>query len=205
VNLAACPALPHTPLTGTWFRAIQPQFWQTSLQTVHTASIPGRFNAGNQAAPGFEILYLSENPMVALFEVQSLFGSPTSPGSVLTNPRHAWIIINVDVRLQSVVDLTDVAAVQNPLGTNAQELTGDWRGYGQRSPQTSVTVPTGPAPTQQLGHALNAVPHLEGVQTLSAKLPYHRNLVIFPQKLRAGSRVQFIHPATGQRHVIATP
>ena len=205
MNLGACPTLPHAALTGIWFRAIQPQHWQTSLQTAQTTTIPGRFNAGNQAAPGFEILYLAENPMVALFEVQYLFGSPTSPGTVLANPRQAWIIINVNVQVQRVVDLTDVATVQNPLGTNAQELTGDWRGYGQRSPQTSVAVPTGPAPTQDLGHALHAVPDLEGFQTLSAKLPYHRTLVIFPQKLMTGSVVQFIHPATGQRVTIAPP
>ena len=205
MNLGACPNLPHAPLTSTWFRAIQPQHWQTSLQTAHTATIPGRFNAGNQAAPGFEILYLADNPMVALFEVQSLFGSPTSPGAVVANPRQAWIIINVDIQLQRVVDLTDVVAVQNLLGTNAQELTGDWRAYGQRSAQTSVTAPTGRAPTQDLGHALNAVPDLEGFQTLLAKLPYHRNLVIFPHKLMTGSLVQFIHPATGQRYTIARP
>jgi len=122
MNLAACPHLPQSPLTGTWYRAIQPQHWQTSLQTAHTTTIPSRFNDGNQAVPGFEILYLAENPMVALFEVQSLFGSPTSPGTVLASSRQAWIIINVDVTLQRIVDLIAVAAVHNALGTTAQEL-----------------------------------------------------------------------------------
>jgi len=200
VNLAACAGLPHAPLVGTWFRSIQPQHWLTSLQTAQTRATPGRFNSGTAAIPGFEVLYLAENPMVALFEVQALFGSP-APGGLVAHPRQAWITINVDVILQAVVELTDVAA-QNALQTSAQELTGDWRGYQQRTPLASVTGPTGQAPTQVLGDALFAVGGLEGFQTISAKLPYHRSLVVFPQKLRPGSQVRFIHPATGQRHTI---
>jgi RES domain-containing protein len=117
MKLGACPNLPHAPLAGTWFRAIQAQHWLTPLQTSHTTTLPGRFNAGNQAAPGYEILYLAENRMVALFEVQSLFGSPMSPGIVIANPRHSWMIINVNLQLQKIVDLTDVAAVQTALET----------------------------------------------------------------------------------------
>jgi RES domain-containing protein len=200
VNLAACAGLPPAPLTGTWFRAIQPQHWSTSLQTAQTRTTRGRFNSGTAANPGFEVLYLAENPMVALFEAQALFGS-LLPGGLVAHPRQAWITINVDVVLQAVADLTDVAA-QNALQTSAQELTGDWDGYEQRTPLTSVTGPTGQAPTQALGAALFAVPALEGFQVVSAKLPYHRNLVVFPQKLRTGSQVRFIHPATGQRHTI---
>ena len=205
MNEAAGGQLAHVPLTGTWFRAIQPQYWQTSLQTSHTRTIPGRFNPGNQPAPGFEVLYLSENPMVALFEVEALFGSPMSAGGAIANPRHAWLIINVDLQLQEVADLTNVSGAQSPLQTSAQELTGDWRGYQQRTSQTSITSPIGLAPTQELGNSLHGVPNLEAFQTLSAKLPYHRNLVIFPQKLMPGSRVRFTHPATGQVHTIPTP
>lgn len=202
MNFAACAQLPLRPLTGTWFRAVQPQHWLTSLQTVHTRTIPGRFNAGRQGAPGHTVVYLAENPMVALYEAQALFGSPTTSGTVLANPRHGWIIINVNVQLQGAADLTDAHRAQQPLQTSAQELTGDWRGYRQRSPQTSVSAPTGPSPTQELEKALFAEPGLEGFQTLSAKLPYHRILVVFPQNLQRGSRVEFLHPATGQRHVI---
>jgi RES domain-containing protein len=201
MNLAACPQLPTTPLTGTWFRAIQPQHWLTSLQTTQTRMIPGRFNIGSAANPGFAVLYLAENPMVALFEVQALLGTPSTPGGVVAPPRQAWITINVNLQLQRIADLTDLA-LQQLLQVSAQELTGDWRGYQQRTPLTSITGPIGPAPTQDLGDALFAVANLEGFQTISAKLPYHRNLVLFPHKLQRGSRVEFIHPATGQRHTI---
>lgn len=201
MNLRACATLPQRPETQVWFRAIQPQFWTTSLATAQTKTSPSRFNAGAAADPLFELLYLAENPMVALFEVQALFGAPTQPGSVVPHPRQAWILVNVTVQLHAVVDLTDVAST-TALATSAQELTGDWRGYQQRGPMTSVAQPVGLAPTQLLGAALFAVPGLEGFRTFSARLPYHSTLVIFPEKLQPGSAVTFHHPYTGQQYVI---
>lgn len=140
---------------------------------------------------------------MALFEVQALLGSPTHPGGIIPHPRQTWTVLNVDVQLQTVADLTQESQ-QQLLETTAQELTGDWRGYQQRSPATSVSQPVGVAPTQFLGAALFAVPGLEGFRTLSAKLPYYSNLVIFPQKLQPGSQVVFSDPATGQRHVLTS-
>lgn len=126
-NLAAVCASLSTAVEGrTWFRAVQPQFWQTALATTHTTDIASRFNAGVNAMPHFETLYLAENPMVALFEVEALFGDPSLLG-------------NVVVRLGRVADLTDPAA-QDVLGTTAQELTGDWEGYEQRGPTTTRNV-----------------------------------------------------------------
>jgi RES domain-containing protein len=201
MNLAACGALAQRPETGVWFRAIQPQFWTTSLATAQTKSIPSRFNAGAHATSPFEILYLAENPMVALFEVQALFGTPTQPGGVVPHPRQAWITVNVTVQLQAVTDLTEVASM-TAVATSAQELTGDWLGYQQRGPLTSVPQPVGLAPTQALGAALWAVPGLEGFRTFSARLPYHSTLIVFPEKLQPGSAVTFHHPYTGQQSVI---
>lgn len=102
---------------------------------------------------------------------------------------------------QAVADLTQESQ-QQLFETTAQELTGDWRGYQQRSPTTPVSQPVGVAPTQALGATLFAVPDLEGFRVLSAKLPYYSNLVIFPQKLQPGSQVVFSNPATGQRHIL---
>jgi hypothetical protein len=112
-------------------------------------------------------------------------------------------VLNVDVQLQTGADLTQESQ-QQLLETTAQELTGDWRGYQQRSPATSVSQPLGVASTQSLGAALFAVPGLEGFRTLSAKLPYYSNMVIFPQKLQPGSHVVFSDPATGQRHELTS-
>jgi hypothetical protein len=110
-------------------------------------------------------------------------------------------VLNVDIQLRAIEDLTQESQ-QQLLATTAQELTGDLRGCQQRGPATSVRGLVGVAPTQALGAALFAVPDLEGFRTLSAKLPYYSNLVIFPQKLQPGSQVVFADPATGQRHVL---
>lgn len=155
-----------------------------------------RFNAGPNAQPPFEVLYLAEDPQVALFEVGALLGPPAQPGGVVAHPRRAWTLINVQVQLQMVADLTLVAQ-QQLVGTNAQELTGDWEGYHLRGPKTSVREPVGIAPTQELGAALNQVSGLEAFRTLSARVPYSMTLVVFPQKLQAGSSVEFSHPTLG--------
>jgi hypothetical protein len=82
--------------------------------------------------PAFPILYLAEDHLVALFEVGALLGSPYPGGNYVPNPRQSWVILNVQVTLEAVADLTDPAE-QYRLGTTAQELTGDWRGYQLRA------------------------------------------------------------------------
>ena len=100
---------------------------------------------------------------------------PTQPGGVIANPCCPWSVLNVQVHLQDVADLTQVSQ-QTLLATTAQELTGDWQGYQQRNALTSVSEPICAAPTQLLGTALFAVSGLEGFVTLSAPLPYNKNL-----------------------------
>jgi len=143
--------------------------------------------------------------MVALFEVQALLGSPATPGGIIPHPRTAWTILNVRVNLSYVADLT-IVAQQGLFDTNAQELTGDWRGYGSRTPFTSVNQPLGfPAPTQKLGDALHSYPDVEGFITLSAKLPEKMSLVVFPDKLIAGSYIEFHNPADKKTYSIKGP
>lgn len=166
------------PLTGTWYRAISTVYFPNALSVGHSRTVPGRFNDGSALAPSFPVLYLAENPSVALFEVQALLGSPL-PGHTVPNPRMAVASLNVDVTLVSVADLTDPAE-QAIFDSNVQELTGDWRGFKLRGPLTSVTLPTGSAQTQELGAALHRVSGLEGFQTVSAKITYERILVVFP-------------------------
>jgi RES domain-containing protein len=203
LNLSACGALPSAPETRVWFRAVEPQFWPSALQTSQSRLTPSRFNAGPLASLPFETLYLAEDPYVALFEAGAVLGSPSQPGGLFPNPRLALVILNVQVQLQRVADLTLVPQ-QQLLGTNAQELTGDWRGYQQRSPRTSVREPVGIAPTQELGAALYQAPDLEGICTLSARVPYSMILIVFPQKLQTGSSVEFLHPTLGM-HAIHGP
>jgi hypothetical protein len=62
----------------------------------------------------------------------------------------------------------------------------------------SVSQPTGLAPTQRLGRAIHRARRIEGFRAISAPVPTHTNLVVFPDRLRRGSRIVFTHPATGQ-------
>lgn len=189
--------LARTPEIGTWYRALQIQFIPTALTTSYTSTVTSRFSSATRAVPGFAILYLAENHLVALLEAQALLGSPTTPGGLVPHPKGSYATLNVAVSLQQVADLTDPAS-QTQLDTTAQELTGDWRGYRLRGPGTSVTAPTGMAPTQDLGAALFGVPGLEGFKTLSAKAPDQRVLAIFPQKLLPGSNVSWSNSLTGK-------
>jgi hypothetical protein len=189
VNLAACAALTLGPEMGTWYRATELQFAATPISTAHTTTSPTRFSAGPRATTPFEILYLGDSPLVAQFEGRFLFGDPLVAGSVIASPQ-AFAIVNVAVRLQQVADLTQVSE-QQLLETTVQELTGDWHGYQLRSSRTAVRQPVGVAPTQQLGEALYATSRIEGFRAVSAKLPFHMTLVVFPQRLLLGSRLEF--------------
>jgi hypothetical protein len=133
--------------------------------------------------------------------VQALLGSATTAGGLVPSPHSTWTTLNVNVSLQYIADLTDLAS-QDLLDITAQELTGDWRGYRLRGPSTTIKGPTGSAPTQDLGSALFAVPKLEAFKTLSSKAPYHQILAVFPQKLRRRSRVSWFNPLTGKEETI---
>lgn len=190
MNLGACRKLACAPETGTWYRAVRLAHLNTPINTAHTKATPSRFSAGPDASRPFEILYLTETPQVAQFEIGALAGDPLVVGGTLT-ASGSFAVVHVKVVLQRVADLTLVAQ-QDLIETTAQELTGDWRGYQQRTAAgASIQEPGGTAPTQDLGEALFAVPGIEGFRTLSAKLAYQRNLIVFPEKMFKGSRLEF--------------
>ena len=140
--------------------------------------------------------------MVALFEAQALLGNPLIPGGVVANPRQAWIVLNVTVSLQNVVDLSSIPN-RNTIAMTAQELTGDWLGYATRSLTTSVRGSRNPAPTQRLGPALaTASRGFEAIETISARVPHCRNLVVFPSYLDPASQIVFDHPHRRTKFVV---
>jgi hypothetical protein len=138
------------------------------------------------------MIYLAESPTVALYEVRAQFGTPERP---IANPYQTkWALIDVDVRLHRVTDLTDPVQ-QRRLMTSAQELTGDWR----------TLYPLNNAPTQELGAALFATKDIEGFIAISSTMPRCKMLVVFPQKLREGSELVFSDTITGKTHRISHP
>src|SRR5207248_131183 len=92
-----------------WHRAIRTQYQTTSpLGYAHTSTIPGRFNPGSIARPGFPVLYFGDDPQSCLFEVHALLGSPLPGLGFVPNPASYlnWVVIDVVVTLQAIVDLT---------------------------------------------------------------------------------------------------
>ena len=185
MRLSACRRLELDPLTGTWYRAIQQEHWETRLSARHTMTATGRFSTGTPPNPAYQILYLAQDHQLALFEVRALGGSPEAP---IPDPRMTWTVLPLNVSLETVADLTDPAE-QRRIGTSAQELTGRWDQYKQ----------TGMAPTQRLGAALFELPGLEGflVPTAIAGIS-GKNLVVFPEKLKDRSRIEFRNPSSGR-------
>lgn len=204
MNLAALKgALPRTPENGTWYRLIPPIHLPTALSSAHTKPKRSRWNAGSLLAPAdqFAALYFGDSPIVALLEVGAMLGSLT-PGNYIPNPTQShFAILNVQVILYDVFDLTDVKITQSILGTNAQELTGDWRGYKDRRRSTAVSEPTGIAPTQELGRALFDT-GAEGFRAISSKVPYQKTLTVFTDNLdHTRSSLTFTDP-TGNTYRI---
>jgi hypothetical protein len=143
----------------------------------------------------FQILYFAEDHQTALFEFGAMVGSPRIPGRAIPNPGVLALVLNVQITLQQVFDLTQVGSAQVPLQTTAQELTGDWDGYQSRSPMTSVTAPIGLAETRTPGEALFQT-GIEGFRSLSAKIPYARTLMVFPTNLGRGSSIVYVDSGT---------
>jgi hypothetical protein len=105
VNLGACRNLASTPETGTWYRAVRLAHLDTPINTAHTKATPSRFWAGPDASPPFEILYLTETPLVAQFEIGALASDPLVVGGTLHAPG-SFAIVYVKVVLQRAADLT---------------------------------------------------------------------------------------------------
>jgi RES domain-containing protein len=195
VNASGVSLLKVKPHAGVGWRAVPPLYAGSALATTYSATVSSRFSPATVAHPGFEILYLAETRMVAEFEVRALLGSPMTPGGIVVNPAAMCVVFPMQFQVSAIADLSDPSEA-SAVGTNAQELTGDWQGYRFRGPHTSVTGPTGKAPTQDLGEQLFALrPDVKGLISLSARVPYHRILAIFPQRLIAGTDfVQYNSP-----------
>ena len=150
--------------TPCGIRAIEAQSRRLRWAGRIPFSSASRFNPATSSGATFPLLYLTENAVAALYEVEALYGSP-SAGLFVPNPQAAWLVINVRVTLQRVADLTDVAE-QAKLGTTAQELTGDWQGHLRRN----ALPPSGnrPAPPQRRISARRSIrsPASEGFRTV---------------------------------------
>jgi len=183
----ACQSLRTRPEQGHWYRAVRPGYLETALQVQHTSGGAGRFHRKG----GFPILYLVGSPDAALFEVQFLAGVAGAPGGPVPNPRmRGFTVLTIEAQLSAIVDLTS-PETRSILQTTAQELTGDWRGYGLRSAATSLSDPVGDAPTQAMGAALFQSGRVEGFISYSARVPWEPILCVFPARIEDGNFVEY--------------
>lgn len=190
MNLSAVSNLSQTRLNGTWYRSIATGYYPTALASAHTTKAPSRFGAGPFSPSPFEVLYLAETSLVAEFEVGAVFG--TLP-SHISHPRMSFTLVAAQVQLSRVVNLSDPIE-QAKIEVDAQLLTGDWRAYQTRTPISSVSLPVGLAPTQEIGAAVfNDSRLIEGIITVSAKVATHQTLVVFPQNMSIGNYIQYTY------------
>jgi hypothetical protein len=129
VKLSACRKLRRFPVRIVWYRAVDLKYLNNPLGTAHTPRVASRFSVGPYHGGGYEVLYLCAEALMTLLEVRGIFG--TQPGYAVSNPHFAWAVLNVEVLLWNVADLT-LESQRALIQTSRQELTGDWESYSRR-------------------------------------------------------------------------
>jgi RES domain-containing protein len=165
---AAVPNLNLIAVHGPWWRII-------ALHHVLKAPAEPLWAGGSKIAGArftprgaFDSLYLSWHPMTALAEVNGLVILPAGPLPLRTPPITLFVVNGIVTR---VLDLTDGGTLM-ALGTNEQEMTGSL---------ANMAYP----PTQVLAQAAYDSEIVAGLQYRSAKDNNERNLVVFPERLKA--------------------
>ncbi|MDB6136057.1 MAG: hypothetical protein JWM59_4300 [Verrucomicrobiales bacterium] len=115
---------------------------------------------------GFDSVYLAEEPVTALLEVQALV---VISGGLVPLRTARWALVTGDGIVSNVLDLT-YASILKALGTTEQEMTGAW---------ARATYP----PTQELARAAYDSGRITGIKYGSAKHPGGTNLMVFSDRL----------------------
>lgn len=141
------------PFRHTFFRAMPLRYARDPLGKRRPI-VAQRFNL----AGGARVLYLAEDQVTCLHEIQA-FGWPPS----------ATVIVPVQFDLKAVVDLRD-PKVQAVLHTNSAELALNFRS-------------SAPAATQVLGERCAASGRIDGLLFDSPAMPGKANLAVFEASL----------------------
>lgn len=163
-------ALPTLSAQGVFFRLLHIKYQNTALSSIGSLRAGGRYNV----AQVFSALYTSDTPITALRELKVLVETATGLIACKAPP---YILLSIEYSLQTILDLTNPDN-QNVLGTNVQELTGQW---------LPINLQGQPAPTQELATAAYNSQTIEALKVPSALDPNAYNVVIFPDKLSSGS------------------
>ena len=117
--IAAVSTLPALSITGLAFRVVHVRHLKTCLSSIGSFQFGGRYNRKS----AFESLYLADHPVTSLLEVEALFKTGTKLQCILKPPQ---LLLSIEYSLNAVIDITNFDN-QIALGTNLQELTGNWR------------------------------------------------------------------------------
>lgn len=165
------------PAQGTAYRLTSVKYMTSPLSAVGAIKTGGRYNKKGQ----FAALYLADTPTTALAEVQMLKFTDNRLVGVKGPPK---VLVSIDYTLQGVLNLNDLE-VQTALGTNPKELQAEWVLEQQRGQ---------PIPTQDLGQTVYELGSIEALWVPSARLIGASNLVVFPERLQAGSSLTLYDP-----------
>ena len=164
--------LQPAPLEQTFFRVIHAKYATTALSAVGSYRFGGRYNP----AGAFEVLYLADNPVTALEEVEALLRTNDDLRGVKGPPR---IVLSVECALQRVIQLHQDAL--QTLNLTLEDVTAPWRESLRRN-RTPVT--------HEIGRMSFERGDVEALLAPSAKNPVTSNLVVFPDRLTEGSSLR---------------
>lgn len=157
----ALATVPLIAIGGPWHRAID-QEYLTKAPPGYPAGDPpqplwpggAKRSGGRFTAKGsFDTLYLCSDPATAMLEVSAVFRPPKGP--LVSARRNPLTLIQAEGSLEAVLDLMN-EDTQARLGTNEQELTGNWR-------------TTANPPTHVLATAVEACGRILAIRSYSAK------------------------------------
>jgi RES domain-containing protein len=186
----ALSGLTATRITGPFSRAVGFRYMAGSLAPAPPTPLwgIGSVRNGGRYNPrgSFEVIYLAEDAVTALAEVQSVFTS-TAGVKARANP---WVLVTVDGSLR-VLDLTADSVVAR-LSTSHSELTGEWRLTQARRKE---------APTQLLGRAAYESKRFDAIRFPSSKHSEGICVAVFPDLLddRSGSFIE-VYDTDGLLH-----
>jgi len=194
-----CPALTTAPekacVVPRLFRLITGQPPANKSPRLVCQSV----NIATASETGMQLLYLSEDHVVALYEVGAV-ARLLLTGSSVPNPIRRVTILkrpgNSPIRCGS-----DFAIRAAKIATRRTRTTGDCCGYANALRTRPLANPPAFAPTQLLARHFIDCPASKASRAISAKVPTHMTSS-FSTKLRSGSSVVFSGRATGQTHTI---
>lgn len=152
----------------SFFRFVNVAYLKNLLSCAGSFRNGGRYNLKNS----FEVLYMAPDAQTAIEEA-GLIDKFRLP------PR---ILITLDVRLQSVLDLGERKIIEDS-GIESERLFSTWRYPGDKESYT-----------QTIGRLVYHSRRFEAIRYPSAKVRNKYNLAIFPERLKKSSVIKIYDP-----------